>query len=169
MSLINAAVASIPAVIQPVPVFDLELIDLQVTGITQEADRFEIEFSYTIANAGSTPYDPNGVLPTTTDNAAIQTYLSDGVNPLLPAGGFSIQDAPVLNPGDLYSGTAFSNTADLPNPLNFGDHVWLVVDLFNTGEEPEHLGNNRASAFVPAPATTALACVGVLLARGRRR
>ena len=147
----------------PVTTFDLELTDLRVENITRVVDRFEIAFSFRIENVGTVAYDPDGADPIqSNDNATIQTYLSDGIDPAMPAAaGWSISDAPVLEAGDSYRGSFEANTGLLPDPLSFGAFVWLVVDLGNTGEEPEHLGNNRATVFVPSPGVGALAVIGL--------
>ena len=147
------------------------LTDLRVLGVTRDAGWYEIEFAYTIENVGGVAYDLDGMTPADdSDNAGIQSYLwnNDG-GPFFAASGWSIYDAPTLAPGDTYSGTFSANTAQLVDPLSFGDNNWLVVDLLVPGEEPERLGNNRQVVLIPAPAPAALAGFGMLVAARRRR
>lgn len=149
---------------------DLALTALEIVDVIHETDRFEIEFAYTMTNVGDIAYDPSGLRPGDSDNASIQTYL--GAAPGLAsfaAGGYSVDDAPVLQPGDSYSRRFFSNTAHLSDPMAFGDYVWLIADLRKTGEEPERRTDNIASVRVPSPAPAALAVVGLVGTMARRR
>ncbi|MEM1186538.1 MAG: hypothetical protein AAGI53_16230 [Planctomycetota bacterium] len=170
MSIAISAFVATSNVVAPQPMtFDLALEDLRITSVVREIDRIEIEFVYRVVNVGDVEYDPQGTLPGTNGDVLVQTYLSD-MNTSPAAGGRVIMEAPeLLAPGESFEGWGFANTANLDNPLAFGDHVWLVVDLGNTGEEPENLWNNRVKVLVPAPGTAALACLGLVACSRRRR
>ena len=171
MSIHAATLAAALAPGAPAGALDLALTDLHVLGVTRDAEWYEIEFAYTIENVGGVAYDLDGMTPANdSDNAGIQTYLwNNDVGPFFAASGWSISDAPTLAPGDTYSGTFTANTAQLIDPLSFGDNNWLIVDLLIPGEEPERLGNNRRVVLIPAPGPAALAGLGMLVAARRRR
>ena len=152
-------------------ILDLELTDVGVTDVSFEGSYWEIEFSYTVMNVGGVTFDPEGPNHNIDfDNAGIQTYLWDNAGGVFfAASGWSILDAPVIAPGESFSGSFTANSIELPDPTEFGDNTWLVIDLISTGEEPEYMGNNRALAHIPAPGAAALVGLGVVAGIRRRR
>lgn len=155
----------------PASVLDLALTDVAVVGVTLNEDLWEVQFQYTVQNIGDIAFNPEGPSKDTDfDNAVIQTYLWDNAGgALIPAAGWAILDAPIIAPGESFSGIFTSNSFHLPDPLDFGTYTWLVVDLLGTGEEPEYMANNRAIVHIPAPGTACICGLGLLAANRRRR
>lgn len=179
MSIASLTLSAALAPASPVNGFDLALVDLQILGANQVNNWYEIEFGITIENAGIVTHDLDGVTPVNdSDNVGIQTYLwNNNGGPFYAASGWSIYDAPILVPGEMYSGTFTANTNQLADPLSIGDNVWLVVDLVVPGEDPTNSGNNRRmarfagpiQAQIPAPGSAALAALGLIATTRRRR
>lgn len=152
---------------------DLVWDSAEIVSITFEGDRFEVGVDYRIANIGDAPIDIGGLDPQIdNDNVGIQAFLSDTDDlsgQVFAAGGTAIFQDLDLFPSHSILGTKFSNTAQLSDPLAFGDFVWLVLDITNTTEQGEALNNNRVVLFIPGAGSFVLFGAGGLVAMRRRR
>jgi len=163
-----------PALASDTPGPDLFFTHLMLTDVSVVGGFIEIEFEYEFENIGDEDIDLGGFSKVNTmDNVFLQTYLTDSMDAsglLYGASGGADLDPVILRPGDTYSGTFVSNTTQLPDPLDFGANVWLIIDIENTLEPIPLVANNRGVLLVPAPSAAlalSAAAFGVLIPRRR--
>lgn len=134
--------------------------DLVITeGVFEEVYEFGghvvLGLAYTMVNIGDAATDLGGADGADLgDNVSIQTYLSttpDLTGTARAAGGGVIQNPVVLGPGGTYGGMYFSNSAQLPDPLDLSAFPWLVVEIVSTDEPVPALANNLVGFAIPTP------------------
>ena len=133
---------------------DLVITDVDFFDIRNVGNRYEIGYRYELMNAGDAPVDFQGNADIGNDTIGLQTYLAtnpDMTGPVVASGGSTIFEPVVLQPGEMFEGILYSNTMQTPVPTVLNDYVWLVVDMFNTGESDSAMQNNRVVVRVPVP------------------
>jgi len=135
-----------------------------------------IGYNAVITNIGDDTADLEGPTASTTDDVAVQSYLSDdpnGINNRIAAGGFDFpaltNDPTVLGNSDTASAVFSANSAFLPDPANLNGFDYLVLEIINTQEPADNLDNNTLVLLIPSPASATLIPVAALAATRRRR
>ncbi len=134
---------------------DLVLENVVFTRVEDTGSYINYTFTYDLVNIGDAPVDLGGEDPTIMyDNVGVQTYLADSGaadGQLYPAGGSSIWNPVVLDPGARYAGVFTANSNQLPDPEHPGAFTWLVIDIHTTPETGAALDNNRVVVEIPEP------------------